>query len=128
MLTHDTLLSARDAIRSKKIRSTDLVRQCLDRIEKLDPQIKSCTSIHADRALDRAKQVDSGQISGQLAGVPIIVKDNLCTKFGLTTCASKMLANFRAPYDATVIKKLEAAGAIIVAKSNLDEFAMGSST
>src|SRR5438045_4165012 len=128
MLAHDTLLSAREAIRSKKIKSQELVRQSLERIEKLDGQIKACTSVYADRALDRAKLVDEGKVFGELAGVPIIVKDNLCTKFGTTTCSSKMLANFRSPYDATVIRKLEDAGAILIAKSNLDEFAMGSST
>src|SRR5881628_350121 len=128
MLAHDTLLSAREAIRSKKIKSQELVRQALDRIQQLDPQIKSCNSVYADRALDRAKQVDAGRITGELAGVPIIVKDNMCTRFGTTTCSSKILANFRSPYDATVIRKLEEAGAILIAKSNLDEFAMGSST
>src|SRR3989440_11415636 len=128
MLAHDTLLSAREAIRSKKIKLQALVRQALARIQQLDPQIKSCNSVYADRALDRAKQVDAGQIAGELAGVPIIVKDNLCTRFGTTTCSSEMLANFRSPYDATVIRKLEDAGAILIAKSNLDEFAMGSST
>src|SRR5258706_3411727 len=128
MLAHDTLLAAREAIRSKKIKSQELVRQALERIQQLDPQIKSCNSVYADRALERATQVDAGRITGELAGVPIIIKDNLCTGFGTTTCSSKMLANFRSPYDATVIRTLEDAGAILIAKSNLDEFAMGSST
>src|SRR5436190_151258 len=128
MLIFDTLLLAREAIHSKKIKSQELVRAALERIEKFDPQIKACNSVYADRALERAKEVDAGRIGGKLAGVPIVVKDNLCTKFGTTTCSSKMLANFRAPYDATVIRKLEDAGAILIAKSNLDEFAMGSST
>ena len=111
MLIFDTLLLAREAIHSKKIKSQELVRAALERIEKFDPQIKACNSVYADRALERAKEVDAGRIGGKLAGVPIVVKDNLCTKFGTTTCSSKMLANFRAPYDATVIRKLEEAGA-----------------
>jgi aspartyl-tRNA(Asn)/glutamyl-tRNA(Gln) amidotransferase subunit A len=128
MLEFDTLLAARNAVREKKISATKLVRQALDRIEKHDPNIQAFNSIYPDSALERAKQVDEGKITGPLAGVPIALKDNLCTSYGLTTCSSKMLANFRAPYDATICKKLDAAGAIVVGKTNLDEFAMGSST
>jgi aspartyl-tRNA(Asn)/glutamyl-tRNA(Gln) amidotransferase subunit A len=128
MLAYDTLLAARDAVRSKKISSVELTRQALDRIAKIEPRILAFNSLFADRALEQAKDVDSGKRTGPLAGVPIALKDNLCTSHGTTTCSSRMLENFRAPYDATIVKKLEAAGAVIVGKTNLDEFAMGSST
>lgn len=124
----DTLISARDAIRSGQIRSVDLTRRFLDRIHQLDPTIKAFTQVWTDHALEQARQCDNNQRPGELSGVPIAIKDNICTSAGLTTCSSKMLANFRAPYDATIIKKLESAGAVIVGKTNLDEFAMGSST
>ena len=127
-LAFDTLLAARDAIRDRKISSVELTTQALARIEALEPRILAFNSLYADRALTQARAVDDGQRSGPLAGVPIAIKDNLCTRYGTTTCSSKMLANFRAPYDATVVKMLEAAGAVIVGKTNLDEFAMGSST
>ncbi len=128
MTSFETLIDARDALVQKRITSTDLVRQSLDRIQKLDPALHAFNSVYADRALDRAKQADQGQLTGPLAGIPIAIKDNLCTTFGTTTCSSKILANFRSPYDATVVQKLESAGAIILGKTNLDEFAMGSST
>jgi aspartyl-tRNA(Asn)/glutamyl-tRNA(Gln) amidotransferase subunit A len=128
MLAFDTLTVAREAIRSKTISSVELTRQVLDRVERLDPKVRAYNSTYAARALQVAKEVDEGKRSGALAGVPIAIKDNLCTSFGTTTCSSKMLADFRAPYDATVVRKLEAAGAVIVGKTNLDEFAMGSST
>ncbi len=128
MLSFDTLLAARDAIVAKDISSSELTRQALARIEKVDRQIQAFNSTDAARALETAKDVDEGRVTGPLAGVPIAIKDNLCTSHGTTTCSSRMLENFRAPYDATVVKKLAAAGAVILGKTNLDEFAMGSST
>jgi aspartyl-tRNA(Asn)/glutamyl-tRNA(Gln) amidotransferase subunit A len=128
MLAYDTLVGAADAVRSKKVSSTELTRQALDRIDKLDPLVLAYNEVYAERALDRAKAVDAGALVGPLAGVPIALKDNMCTDYGHTTCSSKMLENFRAPYNATVVEKLEAAGAVVLGKCNLDEFAMGSST
>src|ERR1041384_4893794 len=124
----DTLLDARNAIRARKISSLELTRQVLDRIAKHEPAIQAFNSLHADRAIEQAIAVDAGKRGGELAGVPIAIKDNLCTTFGTTTCSSRMLENFRAPYDATVVKKLDSAGAVFLGKTNLDEFAMGSST
>jgi aspartyl-tRNA(Asn)/glutamyl-tRNA(Gln) amidotransferase subunit A len=123
-----SLISARDAIRGKRISSVELTRQVLEVIAQREPQIAAFNSVWPDHALEQALAVDQGRRGGALAGVPIALKDNLCTSFGLTTCSSRMLENFRAPYDATVVKKLEAAGAVFVGKTNLDEFAMGSST
>ena len=124
----DTLLAARDAIRAKHVSSVELTKQVLRRIEQLEPAVEAFNSTFPDRALEQARTVDAGARTGPLAGVPVAIKDNLCTTFGATTCSSRMLQNFHAPYDATVVRGLEAAGAVIVGKTNLDEFAMGSST
>ncbi|HZZ41359.1 MAG TPA: Asp-tRNA(Asn)/Glu-tRNA(Gln) amidotransferase subunit GatA [Tepidisphaeraceae bacterium] len=128
MLSFDTLIAARDAVKAKKISAVELTTQALERIKKVDGGVKAFNSVEAEKALAMARGVDEGKRSGVLAGVPIALKDNLCTSWGTTTCSSKMLKDFRAPYDATVIKKLEAAGAVFLGKTNLDEFAMGSST
>ena len=128
MTDPDTLIDARDAIRDKAVSASELTRRVLARTQVLNPQLNAYNEVLAERALATAHRVDQGEITGPLAGVPIALKDNLCTSVGKTTCSSKMLENFRAPYDATVVKKLEAAGAVFIGKTNLDEFAMGSST
>ena len=122
----------RDSITSGRISSVDATKAVFERIDKLEPVIGAYISTYRDRALETAADVDrriaAGQTVGELAGVPVAVKDNMCTTFGATTCASRILENFHAPYNATVVERLLAADAVIVGKANMDEFAMGSST
>jgi aspartyl-tRNA(Asn)/glutamyl-tRNA(Gln) amidotransferase subunit A len=122
----------RDKIATGKISSLEATKAVFKRIDKLEPIIGAYISTYPDMALETAADIDrriaAGQSVGQLAGVPVAIKDNMCTTFGATTCASKILKNFHAPYNATVVEKLLAADAVIVGKANMDEFAMGSST
>jgi aspartyl-tRNA(Asn)/glutamyl-tRNA(Gln) amidotransferase subunit A len=122
----------RDKIRDGEISSVEVTKAVFERIAKLEPTLGVYISTFEESALDNAKDVDrriaKGETVGVLAGVPVAVKDVLCTTFGATTCASKILENFHSPYNATVIDKLLAADAVIVGKTNMDEFAMGSST
>ena len=119
-------------IKSGEITSVQATQAFLDAIESLDKDYKSYITVCRDSALARAAEVDSliaqGRLTGDLAGVPIAIKDNICTKGTATTCASRMLANFVPPYDATVISKINAEGMVILGKTNMDEFAMGSTT
>ena len=122
----------REAIAAGKIKSAAATEAVFSSIKKYETTIGAYISTFKERALAKAKEVDdkiaAGEAVGELAGVPVAIKDNMCTTFGATTCASKILENFHSPYNATVIEKLLAADAVIVGKTNMDEFAMGSST
>ena len=117
---------------NKERSALEITTETLERIEALEPKIQAFLSVTADRALEQAKQVDAkiaaGEEIGLLEGIPVGIKDNMCTKGIATTCASRILENFVAPYESTVTGKLKNAGAVMVGKTNLDEFAMGSST
>lgn len=123
------LLEAQDA---GTLSAVEITRACLDRIEALDDKVKAFLSVGADEALRAAKAVDDrrsrGRKLGPLAGLPVALKDNICTAGRETTCASKILEHFKPPYDATVVERLRASDAVILGKTNLDEFAFGSST
>jgi aspartyl-tRNA(Asn)/glutamyl-tRNA(Gln) amidotransferase subunit A len=117
---------------TKERSAVEITQEALDRIQALEPKLHSFLCVTAERALEVARTVDAkiaaGEEIGMLAGIPIGIKDNLCTKGIPTTCASRILENFIPPYESTVTQKLADAGAVMVGKTNLDEFAMGGST
>ncbi|HVR84837.1 MAG TPA: Asp-tRNA(Asn)/Glu-tRNA(Gln) amidotransferase subunit GatA, partial [Planctomycetota bacterium] len=125
-------VSIRQDILTRKTTATQVAERFLSRLAAIDPKVRAFLSVNKDAALAQAKKVDEklarGEKAGLLAGIPVAVKDNLCTIDAPTTCGSKILENYRAPYDATVVRRLREEDAVIVGKTNLDEFAMGSST
>jgi aspartyl-tRNA(Asn)/glutamyl-tRNA(Gln) amidotransferase subunit A len=123
-----TAREIRDAVSAGRISAVDVCRSTLDRIQAADGSLSAFLTVVAERALDRARTIDLERHRGVLAGVPIAIKDNISTRGVRTTAASRMLKTYVPPYDATVITRLEAAGAVIIGKTNCDEFAMGSST
>jgi len=127
-----TLLAAAKAVREKAISSRELTRALLDRIDRLNPKINAYVTVLPEAALADAAVCDAelarGKVRGPLHGVPVGLKDIFCTRGIRTTCGSRILSAFKPPYDAAVTEKVRAAGAILLGKQNMDEFAMGSST
>lgn len=119
-------------IKEKEVTVEEAVTAALDAIEMREAEVHSFVTVDREGALKRAKEVqakiDAGELTGPLAGVPVAIKDNMCTKGLLTTCSSKILYNFVPTYTAEAVLNLEKAGAVILGKTNMDEFAMGSTT
>ncbi|MCG9127734.1 Asp-tRNA(Asn)/Glu-tRNA(Gln) amidotransferase subunit GatA [Candidatus Poribacteria bacterium] len=121
-----------EKLKAREITSVELTESVYGRIDAVEPQVKGYLTLTKDIALKQAQKADEGFVNGDdmspLAGIPIAIKDVICTKDVKTTCASKILSNFVPPYDATVMTKLNQQGIVMVGKTNMDEFAMGSST
>src|SRR5271163_1543433 len=126
-----TIASVREALLAKKTSARELAKDFYARIEQRNPELNAFLALCPERAYSQADRVDAAIAKGQplppLAGVPVAIKDVISTQGVPTTCGSKILQNYTPPYDATAIERLEAAGAVILGKTNCDEFAMGSS-
>ena len=126
-----TLHEARQLLDSRQVSSRELTQAVLDRVQQVERRLKAFVTITEDMALQQAGAADAAIARGEvgpLSGVPMLVKDNLCTQGIPTTCSSRMLESFVPPYNATVVEKLHAGAAVVMGKGNMDEFAMGSST
>lgn len=131
-ITELTVHELQEKLESKEITIMDITKAYVDRINEKEKDVQAFVTLLTDEALKQAKElqskVEKGEIKGEFAGIPIGIKDNMCTKGIKTTCSSKMLENFVAPYDATVIEKINEENMINLGKLNMDEFAMGGST
>ena len=129
MSSVDTVQGIRDAVRRRECSAVDICERALARIEALNPRLNAFNIITRERAIERAALIDrdAGRRELPLAGVPVALKDNLCTRGIPTTASSRMLQGFVPPFDATAVQRLEDAGAVVVGKTSCDEFAMGSS-
>ena len=120
------------AIKAGETTAVEAMKAVLDRIDASEESIHAYVTIDREAALAKAeavqKQIEAGELTGPLAGVPVAIKDNMCTEGVLTTCSSRILGNFIPTFTAEAVKNLEKAGAVMIGKTNMDEFAMGSTT
>ena len=127
-----TALELGEAIKKGETTAVEAAECCFARMKEMEPEVHAFINLDEERAMDQAKKVqkeiEEGKLTGPLAGVPVAVKDNICTKGLATTCGSRMLEHFVPPYDAFAARKLKEAGMVILGKANMDEFAMGSTT
>ena len=131
-ITELTVHELIEKLKNKELTSTEITQSYIDRIKEKEPEVQAFVTTLEDEAIKQAKEIDekraTGEIENNLAGIPIGIKDNMCTKGIKTTCSSHMLENFVSPYDATVVEKLKSENLIDLGKLNMDEFAMGGST
>ncbi len=130
ILNQLTIHEAHQLLKTKQLSSVELTRACLERIQQVEPKVRALVTITDELALKQAQKADELIATGDfgpLTGIPMVIKDNMCTRGIPTTCSSKMLENFVPPYNATVVEKLNDGEAVILGKANMDEFAMGSS-
>lgn len=131
-LTSLTAVELGKKIKAKEVTVKEALEAVFAQIDKSEERINSYVNLYREEAFQKAeevqKKIDAGELTGPLAGVPVAIKDNICTKGMTTTCSSKILYNFVPTYTAQAVENLEAAGAVIIGKTNMDEFAMGSTT
>ena len=131
-ITELTVHELQEKLKNKELTVSEITKAYVDRINDKEKDVNAFITLLTDEAISKSKEIEekinNGELSSELAGIPIGIKDNICTKGVKTTCASKMLENFVSPYDATVMERINGEGMITLGKLNMDEFAMGSST
>ncbi|MDP8233699.1 MAG: amidase, partial [Candidatus Saelkia tenebricola] len=125
--TKYSALDLKEKITKENIKASSIASSVIDRYDSVEKKVKGFAHFDKEILAKRAQELDKSSSNGALLKIPVALKDNICQKDELTTCASRILDGFRPPYDATVVKKLKEANALLIGKANMDEFAFGSS-